>query len=77
MTERQKEMLESAAKSSRGAIILLGCWDRRIANGLVAQGFGHVDDSGRFAYGAHFVINDVGRDEVAKLAAVIVQSGAS
>lgn len=61
VTNRQREMLNSAAMSPTGGIILLGCWDRRIANGLVAKGLGYVDDSGRYAYGAHFVINDIGR----------------
>lgn len=61
MTKRQREMLEGAAKQPQGAVILLGRWDRRIANGLASAGFGQVDDSGRYIYGAHFVINDVGR----------------
>ncbi len=64
MTKLQQEMLDGAAQQQSGAIILLGRSDRRIANGLVAHGFGYVDDSGRYVYGAHFVINDVGRGEV-------------
>lgn len=57
-------MLEGASARPDGAVILLGRWDRRIANGLAAQGLGYVDDSGRYVYGAHFVINDAGRATV-------------
>lgn len=70
MTRRQWEILEGASVATQGAVILLGGPDRRIANGLVARGLGHVDDSGRFIYGAHFVINDIGRERVAEKARV-------
>lgn len=64
LTVRQREMLLGAVE--RGAVILLGRWDRRIANGLAAKGLGWVDNSGSYVYGAHFVVNEAGRREAAK-----------